>query len=372
MPTSLDEYYVDDVRSGSIGRVRAERRERSVQPGDRRSPPARLRRGVVRERADLGRRALHPSMRRSSGIDFGTPGSRSRRRAPPRSRCRRSCARSGAGDEVIVPSFTFVSTANAFALFGATPVFVDVDPRHRQHHRRRRGGRAHRPNQGGGDRPLRRPSRRCGGHCRSVSRPRRAARRGLCPRAVLLGRWTALGTFGDLATFSFHETKNISCGEGGCIVVNRESMWERALVVREKGTDRTRFLQGHVDKYTWVDLGLELPVGRPAGGGAAGQLEFRDIQERDGPRRMRSLSRPELADWASDNGVMLPHARSTPATFASHHLFPLVFGDTSMFAIVSSVTARDGGVGVGVPLPAAPRFGGRADASRPVRSAPSP
>lgn len=248
----------------------------------------------------------------------------------------------GSGDEVIVPSFTFVSTANAFALFGATPVFVDVDA-------------------ATGNVTVETVEAALTSRTKVVvivhygGRPADvAAIAELCrDRGVLLvedcahalyaragGR--ALGTFGDLATFSFHETKNISCGEGGCIVVNRESMWERALVVREKGTDRTRFLQGHVDKYTWVDVGSSYLLADPLAAVLASQFDFRDTIA---ARRSAAedLYRARLADWATDNGVMLPEPVDA-GDVASHHLFPLVFPTTDIRDRFMD-HCRDGGVG---------------------------
>jgi dTDP-4-amino-4,6-dideoxygalactose transaminase len=159
------------------------------------------------------------------------------------------------GDEVIMPSFTFASTANAVALRGATPVFVDiradtlniderlvedaVSPRTKAifvvHY---------------------------AGVCAEMDAFRDiAARRGLllvedAAQALLSTyRGKLAGTFGDVACFSFHASKNIVSGEGGALVANRADLAERAEIIREKGTNRSRFLRGLVDKYSWVDLG---------------------------------------------------------------------------------------------------------------------
>ena len=159
------------------------------------------------------------------------------------------------GDEVIMPSFTFVSTANAVALRGGVPVFVDVreetlniderlieeaiTPRTRSIIAVHYGGVAARI-----DEILAIASR----HDLLVIED--AAH---CIHATLDGR--ELGSLGDLATFSFHETKNVQCGEGGALIVNSPDLVERAEIVQDKGTNRSRFLRGEVDKYTWVDVG---------------------------------------------------------------------------------------------------------------------
>ena len=160
------------------------------------------------------------------------------------------------GDEVIVPSFTFVSTANAFVLRGAVPVFVDIDPvtlnispecvRAAITHKTKAVIAVH-----------------YAGHaCDMAALQNICADYGLfliedAAQAILSkdsdGRY--LGTIGDLGCLSFHETKNIICGEGGALLVNNESLIERAHIIQEKGTNRAQFLNGHIDKYTWRDIG---------------------------------------------------------------------------------------------------------------------
>ena len=161
----------------------------------------------------------------------------------------------GPGDEIIMPSYTFVSTANAFVLRGAVPVFVDV--------------RADTLNL---DESLIEaavtPSTRAivpvhyaGVACEMDAITAIARRHGLLvveDAAQALGatyRGRALGSFGDLAALSFHETKSVVSGEGGALLVNDPNMSQRAEIVREKGTNRSAFFRGHVDKYTWVDVG---------------------------------------------------------------------------------------------------------------------
>lgn len=160
-----------------------------------------------------------------------------------------------AGDEVLMPSFTFVSTANAFVLRGATPVFVDV-----------------RPDTLNLDERLLEsamtertkaivPVHYAGVACEMDAIMEIAARRGQIviedAAHALLADYgdRPLGGIGQLATLSFHETKNVICGEGGALLVNDPSLVERAEIVQEKGTNRSQFYRGQVDKYTWVDIG---------------------------------------------------------------------------------------------------------------------
>lgn len=159
------------------------------------------------------------------------------------------------GDEVIMPSYTFVSTANAFVLRGATIVFVDI-----------------RPDTNNIDEKLIEaaitpktkaivPVHYAGVGCEMDTICEIAGKHGLLVvedaaqgvMAYYKGR--ALGSIGDLGCYSFHETKNYSMGEGGAVLVNNPAMRERSEIVREKGTNRSRFLRGQVDKYTWVDMG---------------------------------------------------------------------------------------------------------------------
>jgi dTDP-4-amino-4,6-dideoxygalactose transaminase len=134
-----------------------------------------------------------------------------------------------------------------------------------------------------------------------------------------------LGTFGRLAAQSFHETKSFSCGEGGALLVNDPAYVERAEIIREKGTDRSRFLRGQIDKYTWVDLGSSYVMSDILAAFLLAQLE-----ERDRIRAMRQLVweryHESLAKWAEDNGVGLPviPANSDPV----HAMFAIVLPTT--------------------------------------------
>lgn len=159
------------------------------------------------------------------------------------------------GDEVIMPSFTFVSTANAFVLRGAVPVFVDI----------RRDSlnidenlieRAITPK----TRAIV-PVHYAGVSCEMDTIMAIAKRHGLLviedAAQALMSTYKGrpLGSLGHMAAFSFHETKNIISGEGGALLVNDPRLIERAEIIREKGTNRSQFFRGQVDKYTWVDAG---------------------------------------------------------------------------------------------------------------------
>jgi dTDP-4-amino-4,6-dideoxygalactose transaminase len=209
------------------------------------------------------------------------------------------------GDEVIVPSFTFVSTVNAFVLRGVKPVFVDVRP----------------DTLNLDERLLERavaPRTRAivvvhyaGVGCEMDAILELAARRGI---AVVednahglfgkyKGRW--LGTFGALATQSFHETKNFTCGEGGALLINDARYVERAEILREKGTNRSRFFRGQVDKYTWVDLGSSYLPSDLLAAFLLAQLEQRGkIQA--ARRRIWERYETGLKSWAAANGARLP------------------------------------------------------------------
>ena len=217
------------------------------------------------------------------------------------------------GDEVILPSFTFVSTANAFVVRGARPVFVDVrdDTLNLD------------------ERLLERaitPRTRAivvvhyaGVACEMERILVIAGARGI-PVVEdnahgLLGtyrdRW--LGTLGSLAALSFHETKNFSCGEGGALLINDPRLVERAEVVREKGTDRSRFLRGEVDKYTWVDIGSSYVLSDMQAAFLLGQLEARDeIQAKR--RTVFERYEASLSDWCRSAGI-----RTLKAPAGSQH-----------------------------------------------------
>lgn len=209
------------------------------------------------------------------------------------------------GDEVIVPSFTFVSTANAFVLRGARPVFIDI-----------------RPDTMNLDETLLPglitertraivPVHYAGVACEMDAILAVARSRGIVVvednAHGLFGRYRGkpLGTFGELATQSFHETKNITCGEGGALLVNDARFVERAEILREKGTNRSRFFRGEVDKYTWVDVGSSYVVSDVLAAFLFGQLEqWERVQARR--KQLWDYYHLHLADWARTNQVRLP------------------------------------------------------------------
>jgi dTDP-4-amino-4,6-dideoxygalactose transaminase len=182
-------------------------------------------------------------------------------------------AQVGPEDEVIMPSFTFVSTALAFALRGAKPVFVDIEPETLNIDPARVAEAIN-------------PRTRAivavhyaGVACEMGALLDLAARHDLLViedaaqglMATLEGR--ALGSMGQLGTLSFHETKNVTCGEGGALLVNEQDLRDRAEVLWEKGTDRGKFNRGEVDRYTWVDLGSSFGTSEVTAAFLWGQLE---------------------------------------------------------------------------------------------------
>ena len=209
------------------------------------------------------------------------------------------------GDEVIIPSFTFVSTVNAFALFGAKPVFIDIRPDTLNLDENLLEGlitektRAVVPvHYAGVGCEMDRIIELAGKHSLDIVEDNAHG---------LFGKYKQryLGTFGCLATQSFHETKNISCGEGGALLINNQDLIERAEILREKGTNRSRFFRGQIDKYTWVDVGSSYLPSDILAAILYAQLEIRDdIQAK------RKISwdyyYAGLQDWASVSGTRLP------------------------------------------------------------------
>ncbi len=128
------------------------------------------------------------------------------------------------------------------------------------------------------------------------------------------GRW--LGTFGCLAAQSFHETKNITCGEGGALLINDARLIERAEIIREKGTNRSRYFRGQVDKYSWVDLGSSYVMSDVLAAFLYAQLEvWQNIQAQR--QRIWRYYDQQLRDWARNEGLAAPWCRPTasnPAT----------------------------------------------------------
>lgn len=211
----------------------------------------------------------------------------------------------GPEDDVLVPSFTFVSTINAFYLRGARPVFVDVRPDTLNIDERLLESRLTARTRAVW------PVHYAGVGCDMGAIGAFAERHGLSVvednahglYGTLKGRF--LGTFGALSTLSFHETKNFTCGEGGALVINDGRYVERAEVLRDKGTNRSRFFRGQVDKYTWVDIGSSYPPADMLAAFLLAQLEQRETVM---AKRQRLWGRyaEALAGWASRQDVRLP------------------------------------------------------------------
>jgi dTDP-4-amino-4,6-dideoxygalactose transaminase len=225
------------------------------------------------------------------------------------------------GDEVIVPSFTFVSTVNAFALRGAVPVFADIRPDTLNIDESQIAS-------------LVSPRTKAivavhyaGVACEMDALMATAAAHGLAVvednAHGLFGRYRdrPLGTFGPLSALSFHETKNISCGEGGALVISDPALVARAEIIREKGTDRSRFFRREVDKYTWIDLGSSYLPSEILAAFLCAQLEARAaIQARR--RRIWTTYYERLAGWDLREGVRLPVV--PPHCEQPFHLFYLL------------------------------------------------
>jgi dTDP-4-amino-4,6-dideoxygalactose transaminase len=252
-----------------------------------------------------------------------------------------------AGDEVIVPGYTFVATANAFALRGARIVFADIDA-----------------------------------DTLSIDPSSVAARLSARTRAIvvvhyggaacqldrlttlasesgaaliednahgLFGRWgdRPLGTVGALGTLSFHSTKNLTCGEGGALIVNRPDLIDRAEQIRAHGTDRARYLRGEVDRYTWQELGSSYFPSELQAAFLLAQLEHRDRVL----ARRRSLwlrYHRELSEWAARHETRLPPAREG----STHHVFHLLLPDPARARALAAHLAQQGVEAIGhyVPL----------------------
>jgi dTDP-4-amino-4,6-dideoxygalactose transaminase len=225
------------------------------------------------------------------------------------------------GDEIIVPSFAFVTTAGAFALRGARPVFVDIRPDTLNLDEGALRGKIT-------ARTKAIVALHYGGVACEMNEIEKISRETGVPVVEdnahgLFGKYRErdLGSFGCLATLSFHETKNFTCGEGGALLVNRSEWIDRAEIIREKGTDRGRFFRGEVDKYTWVDLGSSYLPSEILAAFLCGQLEAR---ERVQTRRVAIWQRyqEELSGWAAERGVGLP--RIPPHCSHPSHLFYLM------------------------------------------------
>jgi dTDP-4-amino-4,6-dideoxygalactose transaminase len=231
------------------------------------------------------------------------------------------------GDEFIVPSFTFVSTVNAFVLRGARPVFIDIHP-DTLNFDETQLERLITP----------RTKAIVVVHYAGVGCEMEAimeiANRHSIPVIEdnahgLFGKYKGrlLGTFGSMASQSFHETKNITCGEGGALLINDPSLIERAEILREKGTNRSRFFRGQVDKYTWVDIGSSYLPSDILAAFLFAQLEARhDIQAKR--KHIWEFYDQHLSvvynrgEWAKSKPVRLPFV--PPHCEQPYHMFYLL------------------------------------------------
>jgi len=209
------------------------------------------------------------------------------------------------GDEVVIPSFTFVSTVNAFLLRGAKPVFADIRPDTLNLDETRLSG-------------LLTPNTKAvtvvhyaGVGCEMDSILDLCRERGVAVvednAHGLFGAYKGrpLGSLGAMSTLSFHETKNFTCGEGGALCISDPGLIKRAEILREKGTDRASFFRGEVDKYTWVDIGSSYLPSEVLAAFLYAQLERREqIQAKR--RRIWERYAAGLVDWAAKCGVRLP------------------------------------------------------------------
>ena len=236
----------------------------------------------------------------------------------------------GPGDEVIVPSFTFVSTANAFLSNGSTPRFIDIRPdtlnldeqllESSITERTRAVAVVH---YGGVACEMDRITAIANKHGLAVVEDNA---HGL----MATYREQPLGSVGGLGAVSFHETKNFSCGEGGALLINDEQFVSRAEVIREKGTDRSRFFRGEVTKYSWVDVGSSYVMSDLLAAFLYAQLEERErIQAIR--RGIWEAYRDGLSGWADRVGAQLPHVPTECGQ--AYHLF---------YVIMPSRKARDG------------------------------
>lgn len=266
------------------------------------------------------------------------------------------------GDEVIIPSFTFVSTANAFALRGARIVFCDI-----------------RPDTLNLDESLLPslitektravvPVHYAGVGCAMDVISGLASTNGFAVvednAHGMLGKYQdrLLGSFGQLSTLSFHETKNLTCGEGGALVINDASLVERAEIHREKGTNRSRFFRGQVDKYTWVDVGSSFLPSDMLAAFLLAQLERVDLIQSTRQRLWEGYDRA-LGEWADSIGARRPVVPDNCEQ--SYHMYYLLLPDETTRANLIEHLRRLGVHSVFhyVPLHTSPmgeRFGGRA------------
>ncbi|MFC1577295.1 dTDP-4-amino-4,6-dideoxygalactose transaminase [Candidatus Omnitrophota bacterium] len=243
------------------------------------------------------------------------------------------------GDEVICPSFTFVSTANAIIRQGARPVFAEIEPDtlnldiddvERRITKRTRAVI---------------PVHYAGFSC-DIARLRRLASdkgiRVIEDAAQSIGaRYDGrhLGTFGDFGCLSFHSTKNITCGEGGAIIVNRKALDDRIQVIREKGTNRFLFMQGKICKYTWIDVGSSFVISDVLAAMLLAQLKrLPSVSEKR--RRLFNIYLSGLKRLEDDGYIALPHPDDKRSCGNGHIFWILVNRDISRKRLIERLRSK--------------------------------
>lgn len=227
----------------------------------------------------------------------------------------------GPGDEVILPSYTFTSAATAVTKFGATPVFVDIEME-------TKGIDVNQVREAITNRTKAISWVNYAGVAPDIEGLQSLAKEFnlilIEDNAHGLGgtyKGKPLGSFGDFATQSFHATKNIQCGEGGALVINNKGFIERAEIIREKGTDRSKFIRGEVQKYQWVDQGSSYLLAESLSAILLGSLEkFTEIQA--GRELISDTYRNKLSNWARTNDYELQ--RQIKSEINSAHMFYIV------------------------------------------------
>lgn len=228
------------------------------------------------------------------------------------------------GDEVIVPSYTFVTTALAFYMHGAMPVFADIRPDTLNIDEAKLEALISEKTRAIV------PVHYAGIGCEMDAIMDLAKKYDLVViednAHGLFGEYKGrmLGTIGHMATQSFHETKNITCGEGGALVINDDVYIERAEIVREKGTNRSKFFRGEVDKYSWCDKGSSYVMSDILAAFLYGQLmHSSEIQQ--SRRIVWEAYNQQLSDWAEDNNIRLPIVPEHCSQ--AYHMFYLLMPD---------------------------------------------
>jgi len=228
------------------------------------------------------------------------------------------------GDEVILPSFTFVSTANAFYLRGAKLAFIDIHPETLNLDETKIENAITEKTRV--IVPVHYAGIACKmGHIMDIARQHNLivvedAAQGV--NATYKGKY--LGTIGDIGAYSFHETKNFTCGEGGAIVINNKALIERAEIIREKGTNRTKFFKGEIDKYTWVDIGSSYLPSDLLAAFLFAQLEKMDEINKQ-REKIFNYYYKTLSPLVKEEKLSLPHISTESQS--NSHLFYIILRD---------------------------------------------